>query len=317
MSVLLVDALNLFTRHFVANPAMSDHGYHVGGIVGFLNTIRLMNERFSPKKVIVVWESGGSPRRRALLPDYKSQRRPQKLNRYYEDEIPDTIQGRDNQISVIIEILKRTPVCQMWVPDCEADDVIGYLSRYSFPENKKIILSSDKDFYQLLCEDVSIYSPTRKKIITHVDVAKEYQISAENFCLAKSICGDTSDNIPGIKGAGFKTIAKRFPQMSQNQSVTIEQVVSMSKTAASDKRSPKIYSEISKNEEKIKRNWELVYLDTRNLSHSQVKRISDTLDTFATKRDKISTMRTLIREGIKTLDVDRLFLSFNSIRDVK
>ena len=91
----------------------------------------------------------------------------------------------------------------------------------------------------------------------------------------------------------------------------------MSKTAASDKRSPKIYSEISKNEEKIKRNWELVYLDTRNLSHSQVKRISDTLDTFATKRDKISTMRTLIREGIKTLDVDRLFLSFNSIRDVK
>ena len=317
MSVLLVDALNLFTRHFVANPAMSEHGYHVGGIVGFLNGIRLINERFSPSKIFVIWESGGSPRRRALLPDYKSKRRPQRLNRYYDDEIPDTVQGRDNQISVIVEILKNTPICQMYVPECEADDVIGYMSRYCFSEDKKIILSSDKDFYQLLSEDVVIYSPTKKKVVTHLDLIKEYKISAENFCLAKSMCGDSADNIPGVKGAGFKTIAKRFPKMICDDTVTIDEIIDISKKFSSEKRSPKVYSEIIKEKDTIRRNWDLIYLDVKNLSYTQVKRISDTLDTFDSRRDKISTMRTLIREGIKTFDVDRFFLSFNSIRDKK
>jgi len=292
---------------------MSDHGYHVGGIVGFLNSLRLMNERFSPEKVFVIWESGGSPRRRAILPEYKSHRRPQKLNRYYDDEIPDTVQGRDNQISVIVEILKKTPICQMYVPDCEADDVIGYLARYSYPGEKKVILSSDKDFYQLLGEKIEIYTPTRKKRITHTDVTCEYNISPENFCLAKSICGDSSDNISGIKGAGFKTIAKRFPLLRDRESADIGEILKICQERSSDKRSPKIYRDLLKNRKIVERNWRLIYLDTKNLSHSQIKRINDTIDTFDSRRDKISVMRTLIREGIKTLDVDRFFLSFNSI----
>lgn len=317
MSILIVDALNLFTRHFIANPAMSDHGYHVGGIVGFLNSLRLMNERFSPEKVFVIWESGGSSRRRAILPEYKSRRRPQKLNRYYDDEIPDTVQGRDNQISVIVEILKKTPICQMYVPDCEADDVIGYISKYSFPNEKKMILSSDKDFYQLLGEKVEIYSPTKKMRITHSDIVDEYNISPENFCLAKSICGDSSDNISGIKGAGFKTIAKRFPLMKGEESVMLSEILKICQERHVDKRSPKIYSDLIENKDIIKRNWRLIYLDTSNLSHNQIKRIGDTIDTFEPSRDKISVMRTLIREGIKTLDIDRFFLSFNAIRDTR
>tara|TARA_R110001583_G_scaffold7985_18_gene39016 strand:+ start:3199 stop:4089 length:891 start_codon:yes stop_codon:yes gene_type:complete len=296
---------------------MSDHGYHVGGIVGFLNSLRLMNERFSPEKVFVIWESGGSPRRRAILPEYKARRRPQKLNRYYDDEIPDTVQGRDNQISVIVEILKKTPICQMYVPDCEADDVIGYLSKYSFPEEKKMILSSDKDFYQLLSEKVEIFSPTKKRRVTHADVVDEYNISPENFCLAKSICGDTSDNISGVKGAGFKTIAKRFPLLKGEESVMLSEILKICQERDINSRGPKIYNDLIENRDMIKRNWRLIYLDTNNLSHSQIKRISDTIDTFEPSRDKISVMRTLIREGIKTLDIDRFFLSFNSIRDKK
>jgi DNA polymerase-1 len=314
LSILLVDALNLFTRHFVANPAMSDHGYHVGGIVGFLNSIRIMNEKFSPNRVIVVWESGGSPRRRALLPSYKSNRRPQKLNRYYNDEIPDTVQGRDNQISVIVEILKKTPVSQLYVPDCEADDVIGYISKYCYPDEKKIILSSDKDFYQLLDEDVDIYSPTRKRKVTAQDVASEYNISASNFCLAKSFCGDVSDNIPGVKGVGFKVFAKRFPSVSQGDSVEIESIFKKCRTEVDQGTKIKLYHNILGSRKDIERNWKIIYLDIRNLSHYQIKRITDSIDTFEPKRDKIAVMRTLIREGTKTLDVDRLFLSFNSIK---
>ena len=205
----------------------------------------------------------------------------------------------------------------MYVPDCEADDVIGYISKYSFPNEKKMILSSDKDFYQLLGEKVEIYSPTKKMRITHSDIVDEYNISPENFCLAKSICGDSSDNISGIKGAGFKTIAKRFPLMKGEESVMLSEILKICQERHVDKRSPKIYSDLIENKDIIKRNWRLIYLDTSNLSHNQIKRIGDTIDTFEPSRDKISVMRTLIREGIKTLDIDRFFLSFNAIRDTR
>ena len=204
---------------------------------------------------------------------------------------------------------------EIYVPDCEADDVIGYLSRYTFSDDNQIIFSSDKDFYQLLGDNVEIYSPTRKGMFTKEDLIKNYQICPENFCLAKCISGDTSDNISGIKGAGFKTIAKRFPGMAGPEEVTIDDIVDFSIAESKAKRSPKIFKEIAENKEKILRNWKLIYLDIKNLSHNQIQRIHTSIDTFSPRRDKISTMRILIREGIQTLDVDRFFLSLISCKN--
>ena len=174
--VLVIDALNLFTRHYVAHPAVSENGSQVGGVVGFLYAIVNLVEQYRAVKVIVVWESGGSPRRRAIHKDYKSKRRPEKLNRYYEDDLPDTVENRNYQISLIVELLKNTPVRQIYVQDCEADDVIAYLSRYTFKENRKMIVSSDRDYYQLLDEKTIIYSPTWKKFVTSKDVIKKFGI---------------------------------------------------------------------------------------------------------------------------------------------
>ena len=148
--VLLVDGMNLFIRGFVANPSMSENGFHVGGVVGFLNSLRNCIEKFKPTDIFVVWEGGGSSRRRAIYSDYKRKSRPQKLNRFYGEDLPDTAENRNQQISMIVDLLKDTPTCQIYVPDCEADDVIGYLSKYKFSDQKKLIISSDKDFYQLL-----------------------------------------------------------------------------------------------------------------------------------------------------------------------
>ena len=122
--VLIVDALNLFVRHFVANPTMNESGEHVGGFLGFLKSLGYLCERTLPKEVIVVWEGGGSPRRRAILKDYKDRRRPYKMNRYYGDEIPDTFENRNKQISLVVEALGNVPVRQIYVEDCEADDII-------------------------------------------------------------------------------------------------------------------------------------------------------------------------------------------------
>ena len=74
------------------------------------------------------------------------------------------MENRNHQINVLIEVLRNLPIVQVYVTDCEADDVIGYLSKYSLKEWRKVIVSSDKDFYQLLDKNTLIYSPTWKKI---------------------------------------------------------------------------------------------------------------------------------------------------------
>ena len=152
--VLLVDALNVFMRHFVANPTMSSNGHHAGGIVGFMKSIRYLVDQIHPSEVCIIWEGGGSARRRAIFKDYKSGRRPQRLNRFYGDDIPDTVENKNYQVSRCIEFLKLVPVKQIYVDDCEADDVIGYLTKNKYKDKRCVIASSDKDYYQLLSSRV-------------------------------------------------------------------------------------------------------------------------------------------------------------------
>ena len=312
--VVLVDAFNLFMRHYIAHPAMSDQGNHVGGIVGFLNALKKTCLEMSPSDVVVVWEGGGSKKRRDILPTYKMSRRPQKLNRFYEDEdIPNTIENRNDQITFLISSLKNLPVIQLYVDSCEADDVIGYLSRYKFRDDKKVIISSDRDYYQLLDTRTVIYSPTWKKFVNKNEVLKKFAISPNNFCLAKSICGDPSDNIKGVKGAGFKTVSKRFPALSTDDDCTILDIISHARERAQEKRSPKIFQEIAASENLIRTNWKLTYLDTSNLSPQQIKKIESSIDTFSPAPNKISLIRMMIKNGIQNLDVDHLFLSMRNI----
>ena len=112
---------------------------------------------------------------------------------------------------LIVKMLHHVPVRQLYVADCEADDVIGYLIRYKFADQHCVIVSSDKDYYQLLSEKVVQWSPGQKKFITPESVFAKFGVTVENFCTTRAIIGDASDNIKGVKGAGFKTLVKRFP----------------------------------------------------------------------------------------------------------
>jgi len=306
---LIVDGLNLFTRHYIANPSTNKNGESVGGITGTLVAISSLAERFSPDRIVVVWESGGSPRKRAIFKDYKSGRKPQKLNRYYGEDIPNTIENRNVQISVLISLMSYLPIVQIYVPDCEADDVIGYLCKYRLSDQRKVIVSSDKDFYQLLDKKTIIYSPTWKKFVSFQEVREKFKISAENFCLGKSICGDSSDNIPGVKGAGFKTIAKRFPMLAKNNFFTISQLINDCKREIESGSKVKVYKSILESEDVIRRNWKLINLDTNNLSHSQIAKITNSIDTFSPTRNKMKILKILKNHSIQNIDIDRVFLS--------
>jgi len=310
MTTLLIDAMNIFVRSYVVNPSMSEHGHHVGGTLGFMKSLGSYCRRFSPNRIIVIWEGGGSPRRRALLKEYKGNRKPIRLNRsdIYED-IPDSQENFNYQVAATTKLLAFSAAEQMYVSDCEADDVIGYLAKY-FLEDDIIIASSDKDFYQLLSPRVKMYSPTKKKFITHEDVLEEHNISCTNFVTARSFVGDNSDNICGIRGVGLKTLAKRFPILRNDEFVSCDDIIKLCSEVPEAKRI-KLHRNVLAAESIVKRNWKLMYLDTSNLSADQILKIKQKAQYKSIKADKIGMIRNLIQEGInmpRSFDPHKFFL---------
>lgn len=284
---------------------MTSSGQQAGGIVGFLKAVQRLVEMTSPSDIYVIWESGGNTRRRALLSTYKQNRRPPKLNRFYED-IPDSMENRLSQIKSLTKIMQNLPICQIYVEDLEADDIIGFLCCNKFKNQKIIIGSSDRDFYQLLNENVIQYN--WKKFIGSADVLKELHVSHLNVAVTKSLVGDSSDNIPGIKGIGFKTAAKLFPQLATENEVTINDIINEAKSQVSNRK--KIFQQICENTDVIKRNWRLMYLDMAAIGYKQARHIEAIVNSFEKKKNKMQLMRDLIEEGLETFDAHDLFSAF-------
>jgi DNA polymerase I len=289
---------------------MSGQGHHIGGTVGFLRGLRLLTEKLIPSHVVVVWEGGGSPRRRAIYPEYKSGRRPQKLNRFYSD-IPDTFENRDYQLALTIEALNYVPIHQMYVGDCEADDVIAYACRYMYKEDDIVVVSSDKDLYQLINERVTQFSPGQKKFITSDVVKEKFGVYPQNMSAVRCFTGDPSDSLTGVKGAGFKTMVKRFPSFSLKESVLIEDII-----AEADEKSMtskvKVYRNISEEKNIVRRNWKLMYLDISNLSGTQIQKIESSAKSYKPEKNKMGLMRLLTRESVQDFDVDSFFMSLSA-----
>jgi len=103
--------------------------------------------------------------------------------------------------------------------------------------------------------------------------------------------------------------------MGTENTVLIEDILKASQEKSTQKRSPKVYSEICDNIDAVKINWKLIYLDTTCLSSSQIDQIHHNINTFSPRRHKIDMLRKLIQQGIQNIDVDRLFLSFSCVKD--
>ena len=311
--IIYIDGLNVFMRHFAANPSKSLNGQLCGGIIGFLGNIDHLSRKFRPQKIVVAWEGGGSLRRRAIDANYKNGRRPVRLNRsQYYKEIPDTEENRNYQLKTLIEILYKTPVVQIYVNDCEADDVIAYLVKTKKQNINKIIVTSDKDYYQLLDKNTKIWSPNKKQLIDDQYVLDKWSITSRNFCLVRCFAGDSSDGIKGVKGAGFKTMAKRFPVLSQNEDITISDIINESQKKVNSGCKIKLYDNIILNEANIRKNWKLMYLDSLMLSADQIKKINHQLENKESIINKMDLYKIISREGLNTFDIHSFFISIKS-----
>ena len=311
--IILVDGLNFFMRHYAANPSLTQDGEAAGGVVGFLGGLAKLCRQFNPEQVHIVWEGGGSLRRRAIYKDYKKGRKPQKFNRYYEDDIPDSNENRLSQVAFLTRCLRNLPVFQHYIKDCEADDVIGYLSRYHFTSNDVLIVSSDKDFYQLINDKVNVWSPGQKRLIDEEVVLEKMLVKPSNVAVTRAFVGDTSDNIGGIKGAGFKTLAKRFPTLTTHERVSLDSIFNECERMKEISK-VRIYPSILENKDLVKRNLQLMCLDISNLAATQIQQINGSLEINEKKYDKLSFLRSLRKFGLINFDPNALFLQMNLLR---
>jgi DNA polymerase-1 len=260
--VLVIDGLNTFIRCYAASPVLNDDGEHVGGISGFLLSIGHAIKAINPTRVIIVFDGkNGSARRKEIYPEYKAHRNFKvRLNR------AETVDKQDNQLHQLIrltEYLSALPITIIVQDNTEADDVIAYIVNDHFADSHCFIMSSDKDFLQLITERVHVWSPTKKKLYYVEDVFEEFGVYPHNFALFKAIIGDASDNIPGVDGVGAKTLLKRFDIIAQQELLSLDNFLQYVE-GLSDKT--KTLQTMKDSKEILERNLRLVQLSDSNMS---------------------------------------------------
>ena len=276
--VMIIDCMNIFLRSYIVDPSLSQNGIPIGGFKGFLKTLQKLCREIKPDKAIVAWDCGGGSRKRKRLDkDYKAGRTPVRLNR----EIRNLTlrQEQDNKIWQQIrlsEYLNELPVIQYCIEDVEADDIIAYLVQNKrLRDWQKIIISSDKDFYQLCDDKTIIYRPTQKEVLNKYSVIEQFGIHPNNFALARAIAGDPSDNLKGVQGVGLKTISKRFSFMSEEQGYLIEDLAKHCETVG---KPLLVHKRLLENIDLVKKNYRLMQLYSPSLSPSVKSKVNYILE---------------------------------------
>lgn len=304
--VLIIDGLNTFIRVFSAVPALNDDGMHIGGVTGFLRSVAAAIRQHKPTRCIIVFDGkGGSARRKSLYPNYKANRAVKtKFNRYEEfTSLQDEQVSMKQQFGRMIEYLQCLPITTMAIDHIEADDAIAYIANEIFtdPEHKVTIVSTDRDFLQLVNDRITVWSPVKKIMYTPSVMREEFGIDSKNYLLYRALTGDKSDNIAGVNGIGLKTMIKQFPMMSNADEIDVESFVEYATTV--DKKY-KIHETVAKNKEQIELNYRLMQLKNVDISGTAKMLIMNLTDAEINKLDVLSFKRMFMSDKMYTVIKD-------------
>jgi 5'-3' exonuclease len=271
--VLIIDGLNTFIRAFAVNPSINDDGLHIGGMIGFLRSIRYTCDILKPSRCIIVFDGkNGSKRRSKIYPEYKATRKVKKrLNRNVDwgTAPADEEESMKQQMGRLIEYLEQLPLTLVCIDGIEADDTIAYISQQVLPKSDTFIMSTDKDFLQLVDERVKVWSPTKKKLYTKQEILEEYGIPSKNILTYRILDGDKSDNITGIRGAGIKSIIKYCPQITTDRKFDVMDLLDFVNNSDSK---IKLLENIKNSSKLVKRNYLLMQLSKVDIpNHTKMK----------------------------------------------
>ena len=215
--LFLLDAFALIFRGyyaFIKNPRINSKGMDTSAIFGFMNSLLDVIKREKPDYLAVCFDKGGSVSRKELFEDYKANR----------NETPEAIKIAVPYIQQILEAM-QIPVIEK--AGFEADDIIGTLAKQAEKEGfQTFMVTPDKDFAQLVSENIFMYRPARMGNAIEIwgipEVQARFEIERpEQVIDYLGMMGDAVDNIPGLPGVGDKT-AKKFLKEYGSMEVLLE-----------------------------------------------------------------------------------------------
>jgi len=267
--------MNTFIRSFAMLQSMNPQGHHTGGLVGFLRSLGYLTRTIDPTRIICVFDGqASSASRKNINPDYKATRNIKRITNWeLFDDKDDEFQSMTMQMHRLVEYLQCLPITLISIDKIEADDTISYLAQKFGANKKKVtIVSSDKDFLQIVDENIEVYSPIKKKTYGKKEVQEEIGMIPENYLIMKALLGDNSDNLTGIKGLGPKTLIKEFPGLVEDP---LFELTDIHKICNEKLQTKKVFASILYDWEKVKTNYELMNLLEPRLGDYEIVHILD------------------------------------------
>jgi len=203
MTLTIIDTFGFLFRNFYALPPLkSKKGFPTGMITGFLNFIASLGRDFETDYIVFTVDSKEKETfRKEIFQDYKANR----------PEAPEDLKA---QLPVAIDLIKKMGFKMIEMPGFESDDIIASLAKLAAKKGIKVkIVSHDKDMYQLIDDDkIVLFDPIKKVEINEAKCIEKFGVHPRDFINFQALVGDSSDNIPGVKGVGVKTAAKLINQ---------------------------------------------------------------------------------------------------------
>ncbi len=204
---LILDCNYLCHRAKHTTGGLSYENKPTGVIYGFLKTIISFQEMFDTPYIVFCWDSRTS-KREDIYPAYKQQRK-SRYSDLTDKEIQFEKEFRYQMKKLRRKYLFRIGFKNVFVqPGYESDDIIGSICINLPMVDEAVIISSDKDMYQLIRHNVVCYNPQKNKILTLQGFKKQYGIIPEQWIAVKCIAGCNTDEVVGIRGVGEKTVIK-------------------------------------------------------------------------------------------------------------
>ena len=213
--LFLLDAYALIFRGyyaFIKNPRINSKGMDTSAIMGFMNSLMDVIKREKPDHLAVAFDKGGSDYRYEMYQQYKAHR----------DETPEAIKIA---VPYIQELLKAMHIPIIEKSGFEADDLIGTLAKQAEKEGYQVFMvTPDKDFAQLVSENIFMYKPARMgndiEIWGVPEVLEKFEIEhPEQVIDYLGMMGDAADNIPGLPGVGEKTAKKLLAEFGSMENL--------------------------------------------------------------------------------------------------
>ncbi len=204
----LIDGYGFVFRAYHSLPPLTRaDGTPVGAVYGFTNMLIKLLASLHVSHMAVVFDAGSKTFRNEIYPAYKANRPP-----CPEDLIPQFSLVREAAESLNLTILEKTGV--------EADDIIATLAKkYAAEDFEVLIISSDKDLMQLISDNIKMYDAMKNRLVGENEVKEKFAVLPNKVLDVLALMGDSSDNIPGVKGIGPKTAAELIDQFGDLENI--------------------------------------------------------------------------------------------------